>query len=320
MASDEKDKKLEEIKKRLEEIQNKSKGGKTGKTKTEEKKPEKSIPAATPEKEPSDQKPSKTDSSKNSGDTKKKSEPQEPIKKPESTATDNGSSWSDNQVKDAPTVKGQARKKEVPKDPRPVKSGRANKIYTIISLIVTVTVIGYLVKVYFFDTNQSADEVVKSELPEQTEQPKPEGTVEIPSESPEAQYAQEKRVAKPQTDISQDKQMQAREQPVRQVEKEPESKPEPRAVKSNSTSAGKVPNGFVISYVTNSQKDMAQRNVEMLRKKGFNADYYYMPDQESGSPELYKVYIGPYQNESAALPTFKKIVAMNDKAFIVRVK
>ena len=106
------------------------------------------------------------------------------------------------------------------------------------------------------------------------------------------------------------------------VEKAEEVAPESTRRRAKAQSQGlttNIPSGFIISYSANGSKDIAENNVRMLRNKGFSAGYYYMPDKNASSPELYKVYVGPFSSESEALPDFKKVVAINDKAFIVRI-
>ena len=44
-------------------------------------------------------------------------------------------------------------------------------------------------------------------------------------------------------------------------------------------------------------KDSARVTVNNLNVKGFKADYFYLPNKSNSAKEVYKVFIGPYENE-----------------------
>ena len=44
-------------------------------------------------------------------------------------------------------------------------------------------------------------------------------------------------------------------------------------------------------------KDSARVTVNNLNVKGFKADYFYFPNKSNRFKEVYKVFIGPYENK-----------------------
>ena len=44
-------------------------------------------------------------------------------------------------------------------------------------------------------------------------------------------------------------------------------------------------------------KDSAKVTVNNLNIKGFKADYFYLPNKSNSTKEVYKVFIGPYENK-----------------------
>ena len=100
------------------------------------------------------------------------------------------------------------------------------------------------------------------------------------------------------------------------AKKQAVAKPKKVAVSSTTSS---LPSGFIISYASNGNEATAKNNVKILKQKGYKASYYFMPDKKAGSPSLYKVYVGPYNDETEALPDFKKIVQLNNNAYILNV-
>jgi len=45
---------------------------------------------------------------------------------------------------------------------------------------------------------------------------------------------------------------------------------------------------------------LAKSMLEDLQKKGFKGDYFYLPNKSNSSNEVYKVFIGPYENHQEA--------------------
>lgn len=204
--------------------------------------------------------------------------------------------------------------KKKPKHGIKQKSGKISKIYTLISLTITLVIIGYFIYSFFFHNSNQENVIATSNIPVDTDVQK-ENTQEEGGITEEILLDEHESTEDKVVEETNPKVVQSREQPTR-VSKPPVEK---IPIKSSPTiNKTKAPTGFIISYVSNSTESAARNNVIQLSQKGFSANYYYMPDHNSGSPKLYKVYLGPFDSESAAFPTFKKIVAFNDKAFILK--
>ncbi len=47
-------------------------------------------------------------------------------------------------------------------------------------------------------------------------------------------------------------------------------------------------------------EDLAKSMLENLTKKGFKGDYFFLPNKSNSTDEVYKVFIGPYENKAEA--------------------
>ena len=183
------------------------------------------------------------------------------------------------------------------------RKASASLIYTIISLIISLGIIGYLAYTLLIaDANEEfsagPEQVAAEKGAEGTDAGEDAGTVsvsEVEEESKPVDAAEA-------------------ESPVSEISPAVENVPEPRP-----SSSAKVPSGYIISYSTNGTRDAAEKNVQKLKGMGYTAHYYYMPDKSAGSQALYKVYIGPYKDEADAFPDFRKIAAINKQCYILRV-
>ena len=60
-------------------------------------------------------------------------------------------------------------------------------------------------------------------------------------------------------------------------------------------------NGQNIALVgTFQDENLAKSMLEKLTKKGFSGDYFYLPNKSNSSNQVYKVFIGPYENKAEA--------------------
>jgi hypothetical protein len=69
---------------------------------------------------------------------------------------------------------------------------------------------------------------------------------------------------------------------------------------------------WIIGYASVSNNNNAIRSVKSLRDKGYSAGYFWIPDYTEGGPDLFKVYIGPFNSKAEAqnlLPTIKELVS-----------
>ena len=323
---EDKARKLKEIQERLAEIQGKSSPSPSPKSKEVPKKEavEKPKTEKTEEKPPVNKPQPKSTEPKSTEQksTESKSpeptpvKPTEPKKSP--SLTQEEKNWRANKIKQpASDVK-----KESPKPEKKKNGSRKKKlsiIYTAVSLVITLSIVGYILNSYVF--NSDTDEIVTSKIPEEISPEEVEEQVDEAMEELTQVTQEEEEMEEVQEEVIEE--MKEEVMVVKEIKKEKvaESPPEStrRRAKAESTViAASVPNGIIISYASNSTSEMAVKNVSTLRSKGFKAGYYYMPDKNAGSPKLYKVYVGPYPDESSAMPDFKKVVELNARAFILR--
>jgi hypothetical protein len=74
---------------------------------------------------------------------------------------------------------------------------------------------------------------------------------------------------------------------------------------------------WIIGYASVSINNNAIRSVKSLRDKGYSAGYFWIPDYTQGGPDLFKIYIGPFDSKAEAqnlLPTIKELVP---KAYVM---
>lgn len=201
------------------------------------------------------------------------------------------------------------------------KSGKkklsASKIYTALSLIITFGICSYFAYTFYIHSGHDNVELIQTEIPQSN-------LNEISDSEPSSDISDFENISSP---IQNDQVKQEAEKPPKESDIKIANKKEVIVrkdmiqkeddVKYNEVIA-KTPAGIIISYVSNSSEEMAKSNVKKLAEKGFKANYYYMPDKSKNSPALYKVYLGPYKDESAAMSDFRRIVELNDKAFILR--
>lgn len=217
--------------------------------------------------------------------------------------------WKSNQLIDKDKKIKNQPKKEIKQ-----KSGKLSKVYTWISLTITLAIIGYFIYSFFIRNSTQENIITTTSIPVDSDvlgENKPIEVDVIEEILPDEPKSNEEEIV----EETSPKVVQSREQPSRI------SKPPVEAIPKKSNPAinkTKAPSGFIISYVSNSTESAARNNVVQLSQKGFSANYYYMPDHNSKNPKLYKVYLGPFSSESDAFPTFKKVVAFNDKAFILK--
>ena len=309
--------KLKEIQARLAEIQNKSSAP------AQKSQPVKSDPAPEKSSAPTAAE-EKTEEKKVSAD-KKKAAPSPP-----KASSQEENNWRANRSKPDPS---ESVKKEVKKAPvadkkksnKPEKEGKKKKkkasftkLYSIISIVLTLMVGAYFVYAFVLTDNESGE--IESSIPTPIEDEDATGISEeaemsdealAPESNPGEEEMMEESVAEESPVVEEEEELPVKEPVVKR------RKPEP--VKESPSVVSKVPNGVIISYSSNSTESAAKRNAAMLTNKGFQASYYYMPDKKAGAPALYKVYIGPYSDESAAMSDFKKVVDLNKTAFILKV-
>jgi hypothetical protein len=205
-----------------------------------------------------------------------------------------------------------------PARPKRSTSSTLSKIYTILSLVITVLVLSYLASTYFLSSDHEG-EVVVSDLPETIEEPIIEDAIEEDEIIAEVEVPIENDEVIIQKEAKQEKIVEKKAAMNQTVVRERKAAVNPPSSTNESVKINTaVPKGIIISYASNSSSEMATKNVNYLKSKGFKSAYYYMPDKEVNSPKLYKVYVGPFNNDSEAMPEFRKVVALNDKAFILR--
>jgi hypothetical protein len=291
-SKEDKAKKLQEIQDRLAEIQSKSV------KKPEPKKMESAAKEKTIIPEPPKIKPEAAPEEITSSPVKESAPP--PASEPKPTEQP----WAGNKPI-APVTKENKPKKSAPasKPPRQQGSSKA-RIIPIISFIVTLLVIGYFGFTYFTE-GSSTTEITATE----TNQERPMTETQAPAPAPTENVA---------TEVENNNQRELNQSETIEKATAADPKPTVPVVKSDGSEKRDIPKGFIISYASNGSKEAAEKNVAMLKNQGLKANYYWMPDQQKSNPQLYKVYVGPYNSESSAFPDFKKVIKLNDKAFIFR--
>tara|TARA_B100001758_G_C18414304_1_gene618238 strand:- start:1766 stop:2323 length:558 start_codon:yes stop_codon:yes gene_type:complete len=53
----------------------------------------------------------------------------------------------------------------------------------------------------------------------------------------------------------------------------------------------------IVIIATFIEEESAKKMKENLKIKGFKADYFYLPNKSNSTEEVYKVFIGPYENK-----------------------
>lgn len=298
--SEDKAKKLKEIQERLAEIQ-----GGAAKSADKPTPPPSSKPAPATSTTPKATEPKVSSASSPQQKTSKTTATKKEVAEKKVTTTKTKSqeeiNWKENRRKDNKSLKA-----------KKSSSSKLSKVYTIISLIITLAVCSYFVYTFFLSSDDETELISKVPedlvIEEHTEEPMAENT----EQANESEEKVESAEVVQQEVVSDNRKIETSKSKATEVKAQPKATPVSSAITS------KVPNGIIISYASNSTKEMAEKNAKLLSSKGFKASYYYMPDKNPSSPQLYKVYVGPYDSESAAMPDFKKIVKLNDKAFILR--
>ena len=77
----------------------------------------------------------------------------------------------------------------------------------------------------------------------------------------------------------------------------------PENIKYNLDLAG---NNIVV-LGTFKDEELAKNMTTDLKQKGFKSDYFYLPSKSNSSKELYKVFIGPYENRAETNQWVKNI-------------
>ncbi len=81
----------------------------------------------------------------------------------------------------------------------------------------------------------------------------------------------------------------------------------------------KVPTYIICSSACYTEKE-AKRRVKMLKKKGYNSGYLWIPDYPSLSgTKMYVVYIGPFKSRRSCIVHLRKYQKVNPKAYAVLV-
>ncbi len=91
----------------------------------------------------------------------------------------------------------------------------------------------------------------------------------------------------------------------------------PAAVSQN-VSQFKTP-VWLISYASVSKNTNAITAVKKLREMGNSAGYYWMPDYAENAPQMYKVYIGPFDTKSQAEAHVASIQELEPHAYVLYV-
>ena len=75
---------------------------------------------------------------------------------------------------------------------------------------------------------------------------------------------------------------------------------------------------IIISYSSNENELTAISNVQHLKSKGFEASYFWIPSLFEKGESLYKVYTGPYPSLEEATNQLKTIQEMRDDAYLLK--
>ncbi|HPY82062.1 MAG: SPOR domain-containing protein [Bacteroidales bacterium] len=76
---------------------------------------------------------------------------------------------------------------------------------------------------------------------------------------------------------------------------------------------------WLISYASVSKNTNAITAVKKLREMGNSAGYYWMPDYAENAPQMYKVYIGPFDTKSQAEAHISSIQELEPHAYVLYV-
>lgn len=193
----------------------------------------------------------------------------------------------------------------------------AGKIYTALSLIITLSICFYFAYTFYIHSGNEKGELIQTAIPQSiSDDIGSTNSVKENSNSEQYLSSSEQKPEEPEvlnTPKESDVKIANKKEVVARKDVQPKTEDKvPKEI------TARTPEGIIISYVSNSSEELAKSNVTRLKEKGFKANYYYMPDKSKSNPELYKVYLGPYKDESAAMPDFRRIVELNDKAFILR--
>lgn len=90
------------------------------------------------------------------------------------------------------------------------------------------------------------------------------------------------------------------------------------AATSHNVSQFKTP-VWLISYASVSKNTNAITAVKKLREMGNSAGYYWMPDYAENAPQMYKVYIGPFDTKSQAEAHISSIQELEPHAYVLYV-
>jgi len=299
--------KLKEIQDRLAEIQRKAPATEKKSEKGEVRKsPEPTSPAPKAEKKDPVEKIKTPEIS----EVKKPVSPSGPEKK----ITQEEKNWQANRLKkESKPVAAKKNVHEIKHAEKNKKKSSMGKIYTVVSLVITLCVISYFLYSFFQSIKIESDQAIESAIPAPIE-----NEDIVNDEVMEDENHEEEAVIAKEIINNEEFKAEIAEETSDFEEKPPapekETRPKPPSIRAQSI----IPTGIIISYSSNSTEKIAKKNVSELKRKGFNASYYFMPDKDANSPSLYKVYVGPYNDESAAMSDFRKIVDINDKAFILR--
>ncbi|MEQ9062590.1 MAG: SPOR domain-containing protein [Vicingaceae bacterium] len=317
-SGSDKEKKLKEIQERLAEIQGKTSNTVSAKTKTEA---TVQVPGETPKKESAVTKVKEPDKFNQASAQKKQAHVSPDLVKKKSVKTTAvpliqseskpAKGWTENKV-----IQDEELTKKNKKETGQPASNKSKKILSVVSLLITLFISSYIIYTFFLKNDGRPPAIVEANLPvmpndKVAEEAPLQKELSDPTESSPAGNSNAPSTETP--DLS-ERVNEARKERSEKIKSE-SSMIETSAIQSNKSA---VPRGMIISYVSNSDENQAKKNVEYLKSKGFKAQYYYMPDKDAAAPAYFKVFIGPYKNESEALIVFKKVVAFNDKAYILK--
>lgn len=77
---------------------------------------------------------------------------------------------------------------------------------------------------------------------------------------------------------------------------------------------------YVISHSSMKSEKFALKTVNKLERAGFKTGYYWIPDLGPGGNEYYKVYVGPFATEQAAIDQLYEVRKHSKLAYIVEMK
>jgi len=77
---------------------------------------------------------------------------------------------------------------------------------------------------------------------------------------------------------------------------------------------------YVISHSSVKNETTAKKTVQKLVKANFKTGYYWIPDVTPGGNEFFKVYVGPFGSERAAIDKLYEVRKYSKLAYIVEIK